>query len=76
MKAISVRNISDSLYEDLREMAQKNHRSMQEQIRYLLALEVKITKTPCVASAKKWRKKLAGRQHSSTTQLIREDRER
>ncbi|MDD3473941.1 MAG: hypothetical protein PHS86_14250 [Syntrophaceae bacterium] len=76
MKAISIRNISDGLYEDLREMAKKNHRSMQEQIRYLLALEIKTAKAPCLDSARKWRKKLADRHHSSTTQLIREDRER
>lgn len=76
MKAISLRNISEPLYEALKEMAAKNQRSMQEQIRYLLRLEVKIASSTCLQSSRKWRKRLAGRKHTDSVAMIREDRQR
>jgi len=76
MKAISVRNLPDELYSDLRALAKANHRSMQEQVRYLLAREVSLTKTPGVASARQWRRRLASRTHSDAVAMVREDRER
>ncbi len=76
MKAVSIRNLPDSVYTGLREMAASNHRSMQEQIRRILSLEVALARGASLSSARRWRKRLAGREHSDSVAMIREDRQR
>ncbi|MEE8430110.1 MAG: hypothetical protein V3S16_02570 [Candidatus Desulfatibia sp.] len=76
MKAISIRNVPDDVYVVLQEMAKTNRRSLQEQIKYILELEVRLIKRSSVARAAEWRKRLKGRQFNDTVQSMREDRER
>ena len=76
MKSISLRNVSDEIYERLQAMAKANRRSLQEQIKHLLEKEVKLINGSTVAKAAKWRKRLKDRTHTNTVQLTREDRNR
>ena len=76
MKSISLRNVSDEIYESLQSMARANRRSLQEQIKHLLEKEVKLINGSSVARAAKWRNRLSGRAHTDTVQLVREDRNR
>ncbi len=76
MKAISVRNVSDDIYLALQEMAEKNRRSLQEQVKHVLEREVRIVQGAPLAKADEWRKKLQGRQFPDVVELIREDRSR
>jgi plasmid stability protein len=40
MPSLSLRGLSDQVYEGLRQLAIRNHRSMQEQVRLLIEREV------------------------------------
>lgn len=76
MKSISVRNVPDDVYMTLQEMAKKNRRSLQEQIKLILEQEVKLSNRSFLANAADWRKLLQGRKQRDTVKMIREDRER
>lgn len=76
MTAISIRKIPESTYKTLKEMAVKNQRSLQEQVRYLLEQEVKLVNRSSLANAREWRKRLQNRPHSNVVDMIREDRSR
>ena len=41
MPSLSLRGLSDQLYEGLQQLAIRNHRSMQEQVRLLIEREVR-----------------------------------
>jgi hypothetical protein len=41
MPSLSLRDLSDQTYEGLRQLAIRNHRSMQEQVRLLIEREVR-----------------------------------
>ena len=76
MKAISVRNVSDDIYLGLQEMAVRNRRSLQEQVKHVLEREVRIVQGAPLAKAGEWRKMLQGRQFLDVVEMIREDRSR
>ena len=76
MKAISIRNVPDDVYSALHTMARDNHRSLQEQVKYILEQEVRLSKGSSMAKAKEWRDRLKKRQHSDTVLSVREDRQR
>jgi len=76
MKALSVRNLPDDVYEALRVMAASNHRSIQEQVRCLIERETKLSSGPGLASARAWRVRLAGRALGDTVADVRQDRAR
>ena len=76
MKAISIRNVPDHIYEGLQAMARINHRSLQEQVKLIFEQEVKLANRSFLASAAKWRKRLDGRELSDTVRTVRKDRER
>jgi plasmid stability protein len=76
MKAISIRNLPDELYEALKEMAAANHRSMQEQVRCIIEREARLAKGSGLAAARAWRAKLAGRNLGDTVEDVRQDRAR
>ena len=76
MKAISVRNISDEAYAAIKEMAARNHRSMQEQIKRLIEREARLARASAVSRAQAWRYALAGRNLGDTVAEVREDRAR
>ena len=76
MKAISIRNVPDDVYAALQEMAKKNRRSLQEQIKFILEQELKLKNRSFMAGAAEWRKLLKGRELTDAEQMVREDRER
>ncbi|MGD2100479.1 MAG: hypothetical protein PVG35_23130 [Desulfobacterales bacterium] len=76
MKAISIRNVPDDVYMALQEMAKKNRRSLQEQVKFILERELKLNNRSFVACAAEWRKLLQKRKLKDTEQMVREDRER
>lgn len=76
MKSISVRNISDEAYEAIKDMAARNHRSMQEQIKRLIEREARLARNSAVSTAQAWRTTLAGRDLGDTVGELREDRSR
>ena len=76
MKAISIRNVPDDVYTALQEMAKKNRRSLQEQIKFILEQELKLKNRSFMACAAEWRKLLKGRKLTDAEQMVREDRER
>ena len=76
MKAISVRNVPDHIYDGLQAMAKMNRRSLQEQIKLIFEQEVKLANGSFLTSAAKWRKQHEGRGLSDTVKMMRKDRER
>ena len=76
MKAISIRNVPDDVYTALQEMAKKNRRSLQEQVKFILERELKLNNRSFLADAAEWRKLLKGRKLKDTEKMVREDRER
>ena len=74
MKSISLRDVPDEVYEGLQVMAKGNRRSLQEQIKTILEYEVRLRKGAALTRAQDWRRRLEGREHSSTVALVREDR--
>ncbi len=76
MKTLTVRNVPDTVYEQLADWARENHRSLQEQARHLLEMNVKL-RCPCVLeAAAAYRVRLAGRQLGNVVEDIRRERER
>lgn len=76
MKALSIRNLPDDVYEALKAMAATNHRSMQEQVRCLIEREAKLVNGPGLTEARSWRARLAGRNLGDTVEDVRQDRAR
>ena len=76
MKAISIRNVPDDVYAALQEMAKKNRRSLQEQIKFILEQELKLKNRSFMAGAAEWRKLLKGRKLTDAEQMVLEDRKR
>lgn len=76
MKALSIRNLPDDVYEALKAMAAANHRSMQEQVRCLIEREARLAAGPGLATARVWRMRLTGRSLGDTVADVRQDRAR
>jgi len=76
MKALSIRNLPDDVYEAMKTMAAANHRSMQEHVRCLIEREVRLANGPGLAAAREWRVRLAGRNLGDTVKDVQQDRAR
>jgi len=76
LKAISIRNVPDNVYTTLQELARENHRSLQEQIKWILEQQVRLVEGSPVATALNWRKRLKGRKWTDTVEMVRKDRAR
>jgi len=76
MRALSIRNLPDDVYEALKAMAAANHRSMQEQVRWMIERETKLTAGAGLVEARAWRLRLAGRELGDTVEDVRQDRAR
>jgi len=76
MLSLSLRGLSDQTYEDLRQLASSNHRSMQEQVRLLIEREVRYSQLGGVERARRWRSLLAGRHFLDLAADIQADRSR
>ncbi|MFM6127773.1 MAG: FitA-like ribbon-helix-helix domain-containing protein [Cyanobium sp.] len=76
MPSLSLRGLSDQTYEGLRQLAIRNHRSMQEQVRLLIEREVRYAQVGAVDRARQWRSVLAERNFSNLAADIQADRSR
>lgn len=76
MPDILVRGLEARVLSRLKEMAKSHGRSLQGEVREILSRSVPYSMKEALAVSKKWQKRLAGRQMSDSTDLIREDRER
>lgn len=76
MKTLTVREVPDEVYTVIRREAEANHRSIQEQVRHVLAKEARLRQGGFRAAARRWQKKLAGRALGDTVADIQSGRER
>jgi hypothetical protein len=66
----------DQTYEGLRQLAIRNHRSMQEQVRLLIEREVRYAQVAGVERARQWLSLLAGRHFPDLAADLQADRNR
>lgn len=76
MKTLTVRNVPDTVYEQLASWAKESHRSLQEQVRYLLEEDVKLQRMCVMEEAAAYRTKLASRELGNVVEDVRGDRDR
>ncbi len=76
MKTITVRNIPDDLYRDLRRLAEQNRRSLQQQTLVLLERARLSRLGSPMQRAAEIRQRLAGRTLGDTVAEVRAERER
>ena len=76
MRAMSLRNVPEKVYSALKEMATKNRRSLQEQVKFLLEQEVELHQGSSISKALAWRDRLKGRRFSDTVESVQEERNR
>lgn len=76
MKTMTVRGIDEHVYQTLHDWAALNHRSFQEQVRFILEREVRMTRSGALAGARNWRRRLQGRPWGDLVQDVREERNR
>ncbi len=76
MPSLSLRGLLDQVYEGLRQLAIRNHRSTQEQVRLLIEREVRYSQVGAVERARQWRSALAGRNFPDLAADIQADRNR
>ncbi len=77
MGQVLVRGLDDSVIERLKQRAERHHRSLEGELREILE---QVSRQVDVATSRdladQIRRKLEGRPHSDSAELIREDRER
>jgi plasmid stability protein len=76
MKTLTVREVPDAVYAFLKEEAGTNCRSLQEQVRWVLAKETRLRTGDFLDGARRWQGRLAGRNLGDTVADIRAGRER
>lgn len=71
-----VRDLDDQVYERLKTRAAGNNRSLEAELRQILvAASKQVSDAEARAEAEMIRRRLAGRVHSDSAALIREDRD-
>ena len=76
MKALTIRNVDDQVYQRLQEMAKTNRRSLQAQIKLILEREVQLSQGSHTHRVQGWRQRLADRPWGDIVSDIRRGRER
>ena len=76
MKAITIRNIPDDLYRVIARLAQRNRRSIQQQVLTILDRARILDIESPVDRAQDIRQRLAGRQFGNTVKELRKERNR
>ena len=81
MPGISIENLGPDLVEQLKQRAKQNGHSLDAEIKEILNLAAKIQAAPkismeeALAISKKWHRRLAGRIHGDSADLIRATRD-
>jgi antitoxin FitA len=73
---ILVRKLPDAVVERLKARAKRNSRSLEAEVRAILEQAVTTEKAEFLKAADAMRARLAGRDHTETLELLREDRDR
>jgi antitoxin FitA len=73
---ILVRKLPDTVVERLKARAKRNSRSLEAEVRAILEESVTREKAEFLKAADEMRARLAGRHHTETLELLREDRDR
>lgn len=76
MPEVLVRNLDSSVVEQLLDRAQRNGRSLEDEIRGILARAAIGDLAAARDSAERIRRRLQGRRHSDSAELVAEDRSR
>lgn len=76
MKTITIRKISDDVYEALVKVAKRNKRSIQQQAVLLLGSAKILAQNSPVTAAQKVRENLEGRELGNTVKELRSERRR
>ena len=76
MSSILVRDLDARVVNRLKAIARRHGRSLQREVKVILAEAASFFSAGAVEAAEKWRKNLAGRKFSDSSVLLREDRDR
>lgn len=76
MAQILVRKLPEAVVERLKARARRNDRSLEAEVRDVLQHAVSQEKEEFFKAADAMRARLAGRHHTETLELLREDRDR
>jgi antitoxin FitA len=76
MAQILVQDLSPALVARLKERAERNGRSLQDEVKAILESAAKLSMTEAGEVARQIRQSLEGRMTSDSADLLREDRER
>jgi hypothetical protein len=76
MPSLSLRGLSEQIYEGLPQLAISNHRSMKEQARLLIEQGVRYAQVGGVERARHWRSLLAGGHFPDLAADLQADRNR
>lgn len=74
MKSLTIRNIPDDLYKIIVNMAKSNHRSIQQQVLFIIERARMFSYRSPVERAKDIRQRLQGRELGDTIKEIEEER--
>ncbi len=76
MKIITIRNVPDDLYGVITRLAERNRRSIQQQVLSILERARVLDSTSPASKAEEIRKRLSGRDLGNTVNEIRKERRR
>ncbi len=76
MAQVLVRNLDEGIVQRLKRRAERQGRSLQAELRYILEHAAKTDRFEARRVAGRIRRKLANRAHSDSGRLLAEDRER
>ncbi len=76
MPTLSLRGLSQDIYDGFKAMAAQNHRSMQEQAMLLIEREVRLHQPGAMERARSWRERRRDRPMPQLLEDLRADRDR
>jgi plasmid stability protein len=76
MAQVLIRNLDEGIVQRLKRRAEREGRSLQAELRYILEHAAKADRLEARRVAARIRRKLANRSHSDSGRLLSEDRER
>lgn len=75
MAQLLIRDLASATIEGLKQRAKTHHRSLQGELKSIVEAATKMSPGELKKISKDWHKHLAGRQHSDSAKLLREDRD-
>jgi plasmid stability protein len=76
MSEILIRNLEPKIVQRLKQRAVTNHRSLQAEAKDILESAVEVQAEDILKITARMRRKLAGRHHTDSAELLAEDRRR